>query len=46
MIAHVAGVPLEESLSWLVPVAGLGIAGSLSWVRLRLSTARGEGGGN
>jgi hypothetical protein len=40
MFAHISGVPVEESLPWLVPIGGLGIAGSLAWARERTRAAR------
>jgi len=31
VIAHIAGVPVEESLRWLLPLGSLGVAGLLAW---------------
>jgi hypothetical protein len=40
MVAHIGGVPIEESLPWLIPIGGLGIAGSIAWARERARVAR------
>ncbi len=31
--AHIAGVPFEEALAWLVPLSALGLSGLLALVR-------------
>ncbi|HET9197148.1 MAG TPA: hypothetical protein VFN92_02695 [Solirubrobacterales bacterium] len=36
MFAHVAGVPVEELLPWIIPGGGVGLAGVLAWGRSRL----------
>jgi len=36
MLAHVAGIPVEESLPWLVPVGGFTSAALLAFVRSHL----------
>ncbi len=36
MLAHVAGIPVEESLPWLVPVGGFTSAALLTFVRSHL----------
>lgn len=33
MLAHIVGVPVEESLPWLAPVGGLSLAGALALAR-------------
>jgi hypothetical protein len=33
MLAHIAGIPVEESLPWLVPIGGLGLAAAAAWGR-------------
>jgi hypothetical protein len=33
MLAHIVGVPVEESLPWLAPVGGLSVAGVLVLAR-------------
>jgi hypothetical protein len=47
MLAHIVGVPVEESLPWLAPVGGLSVAGALVLVRASVSERwakiRGEG---
>jgi hypothetical protein len=47
MLAHIVGVPVEESLPWIVPVGGLGVAGALvlarTYVADRWSAIRGRG---
>jgi hypothetical protein len=40
MFAHIGGIPVEESLSWLVPIGSIGLAGSLAWVREHTRSAR------
>lgn len=40
MVAHVAGVPIEESLPWLMPVAGFGISGLIAALRRGLARGR------
>lgn len=36
MLAHVAGIPVEESLPWLVPVGGFTSAALVTFVRSHL----------
>ncbi|MGV1047231.1 MAG: hypothetical protein ACOYD4_01725 [Solirubrobacterales bacterium] len=36
LIAHVAGIPVEEALPFLVPVFGLGLTGIVAMTRDRL----------
>lgn len=36
MLAHISGIPVEESLPWLVPVGGFTSAALVSFVRTRL----------
>jgi hypothetical protein len=36
MLAHVAGIPVEESLPWLVPMGGFTFAALLTFVRSHL----------
>jgi hypothetical protein len=31
VMAHIAGVPVEEMLPWAVPLGGFGIAGVVAW---------------
>jgi hypothetical protein len=33
VLAHIAGVPVEEMLPWAVPLGGFGIAGIAAWGR-------------
>ena len=33
MLAHIVGVPVEESLPWIAPVGGLSVAGVLVLAR-------------
>lgn len=40
MLAHVAGIPLEELLLWLVPLGGF--AGFLAFFSYRLPRRRGR----
>jgi hypothetical protein len=48
MLAHIVGVPVEESLPWLVPVGGLSVAGAVAFARTyisdRWSAVRGRAG--
>jgi hypothetical protein len=48
MLAHIVGVPVEESLPWIAPVGGLGAVGALVVVRTyvadRWSALRRRGG--
>lgn len=37
MLAHIVGVPLEESLPWLAPLGGLSVAGAVAFARTYLS---------
>lgn len=37
VVAHVAGVPVEEMLPWVVSFGGFGLAGAVAWGRGRLS---------
>jgi hypothetical protein len=39
-LAHVAGVPVEELLPWLVPLSGFGLAGAAAWSRDHLRVPR------
>jgi len=32
-LAHVAGLPVEELLPWVVPLGGFGLAGAAAWGR-------------
>jgi hypothetical protein len=44
MLAHVAGIPVEESLPWLVPMGGFTFAALLTFVRAHLPwRSRGKG---
>jgi hypothetical protein len=40
MFAHIAGVPVEESLPWLVPLGGFGCAGLLAFARAAIRGGR------
>jgi hypothetical protein len=40
MFAHIAGIPVEESLPWLVPISGLGVAGIIAWARAKARSVR------
>jgi hypothetical protein len=40
MVAHIAGVPVEESLPWLLPLGSLGVAGAAAWGRIQVRTIR------
>lgn len=40
MLAHIAGIPVEESLPWLVPIGGLGLAGAVAWGRGQVRSIR------
>jgi hypothetical protein len=33
MVAHIAGVPIEEALLWLIPLGSVGVAGLRSLLR-------------
>jgi hypothetical protein len=48
MLAHIVGVPVEESLPWLAPVGGLSVVGAVAFARTyisgRWSALRGHGG--
>lgn len=48
MLAHIVGLPLEESLPWLAPAGGLSLAGVVALARTyvsgRWSAARAQGG--
>lgn len=50
MLAHIVGVPVEESLPWLMPVGGLSVAGAVAFARgylgERWSAMRGRRGGS
>jgi hypothetical protein len=41
-LAHVAGIPVEELLPWVIPIGGFGLAGAAAWGRdhLRISRRR------
>jgi hypothetical protein len=43
MLAHVAGLPLEEALLWLLPTGGS--VGLLAFVHSQLLRGRGRGAG-
>lgn len=34
MAAHIVGIPVEETLAWLMPLGGLGIAGLVALARV------------
>jgi hypothetical protein len=38
--AHVAGVPVEEMLPWVVPLGAFGFAGAAAWGREHLRISR------
>jgi hypothetical protein len=40
MAAHIAGAPVEESLFWLMPFGGLGVAGFVALLRAHLFGGR------
>jgi hypothetical protein len=42
MFAHVAGIPVEESLPWLVPLGGFTSAAVIAFVRAHLPWRRAE----
>ena len=42
MLAHVAGIPVEESLPWLVPVGGFTSAAVIAFVRAHLPWGQGS----
>jgi len=33
MAAHIVGIPVEETLPWLMPLGGLGLAGLVAFAR-------------
>lgn len=39
-LAHVAGVPVEELLPWVIPVGAFGLAGAAAWSRDHLRLPR------
>lgn len=47
-LAHIVGVPIEESLPWLAPMGGLTVAGAValarSYIAGRWTAVRGRGG--
>ena len=37
MLAHIVGVPVEESLPWMAPLGGLSLAGAIALARSYLA---------
>jgi hypothetical protein len=43
-VAHLAGAPVEETVSWLLPVGSLAVAFAAAWCRAKWDGARSGAG--